>query len=116
MEIASCGRGRRGRPWGTGQALPAFDQQAFAEAIGIVVSAIVHACTIVSQGRSNDLQRLGAHHPPLTIEGGVDDIRGIQDMGASTKRKGDQSSSSSRKKSKASGSQGFQSPSYPGQG
>ena len=37
-------------------------------------------------------------------------------MGAGTKRKGDQSSSSSRKKSKASGLQGFRSPSYPGQG
>ena len=37
-------------------------------------------------------------------------------MGAGTKRKGDQPSSSSRKKQKASGSQGFQSPGYPGQG
>ena len=46
----------------------------------------------------------------------MDDIRDIQDMGAGTKRKGDQSSSSSGKKQKASGSQGFQSPGYPGQG
>ena len=37
-------------------------------------------------------------------------------MGAGTKRKGDQSSSSSRKKPKASSSQGFQSPGYSGQG
>ena len=37
-------------------------------------------------------------------------------MGAGTKRKGDQPSSSSGKKQKASGSQGFQSPGYPGQG
>ena len=36
-------------------------------------------------------------------------------MGASIKRKGDQPSSSSRKKQKASGSQGLQSPCYPGQ-
>ena len=43
-------------------------------------------------------------------------MRDIQDMGDGTKRKGDQSSSSSRKKPKASGSQGFQSPGYPGQG
>ena len=50
----------------------------------------------------------------VTIEGEVDVMQAIQDMGAGTKRKGDQSSSSSRKKSKASGSQGFQSPGYPG--
>ena len=91
--MASRGRGRRGRPRGTGQAPPTFDQQAFAEAVGIAVAAIAQACTIVNQGRSSDLQRLGAHHPPLTIEGGVDDIRGIQDIGAGTKRKEDPSSS-----------------------
>ena len=52
----------------------------------------------LSQGGSNDLQRLEAHRPPMviggvdsrvkttmTIEGGVDVMRGIQDMGASTK-------------------------------
>ena len=39
--MASRGRGRRGRPRGTGQALPTFDQlpvfdqQAFAEAVGV---------------------------------------------------------------------------------
>ena len=44
--MASRGRGRRGRPRGTGQAPPAFDQppvfdqQAFAEAIGIAAAAI----------------------------------------------------------------------------
>ena len=117
--MASRGRGRRGRPRGTGQAPPAFDQQAFAETIRIAVVAIAQACTIVRQGRSNDLQRLEAHHPPMvregvdskvrmtmTTEGDVDVMRGIQDMGAGTQRKGDQSSSSSRKKPKASGSQG----------
>ena len=81
----------------------------------------------MNQGKSNDLQRLEAHHPPkvrggvdsrvrmtMTTEGEVDIMRDIQDMGAGTKRKGDQSSSSSRKKPKASGSQGFQSPGYSG--
>ena len=81
----------------------------------------------MNQGRSNDLQRLEAHRPPMvrgevdsrvrmtmTIEGEVDVMRGLQDMGAGTKRKGDQSSSSSRKKPKASNSQVFQSPGYPG--
>ena len=74
----------------------------------------------MSQGRSNDLQRLEAHHPPMvrggvdsrvrttmTTEGEVDVMRCIQDMGVGTKRKGDQSSSNSRKKQKAFDSQGF---------
>ena len=92
--MARRGRGRRGRPRGTGQAPPIFDQQAFVEAVGIVVSAIAHTGAIVKQGRSNDLQRLEAHHPPMvrggvdskvrttmTTEGEVDVMRGIQDMG-----------------------------------
>ena len=109
--MASRGRGRRGHPRGTGHAPPVFDQQAFAEAVGIVVADITQTCAIVSQGGSNDLQRLEAHHPPLGKEGGVDDIRGIQDMGASSKRKEDPSSSNPGKKQKTSVSQG-----YPGQG
>ena len=99
--MASRGRGRRGRLRGTGQVPPAFDQQAFAKVVRIAVAAIAHACAIVSQGGSNDLQRLEAHCPLMVregvdsrvrttiTEGGVDDIRGIQDMGAGTKRKGD---------------------------
>ena len=112
--MASRGRGRRGRPRGTGQAPPAFDQpsafdqQAFTEAVGIAVTAIAQACAIVSQGGSSDLQRLKAHQPPLGREGGVDDMRGIQDMGVGTKRKEDPSSSNSRKKQKTSVSQGYQ--------
>ena len=65
-------------------------------------------CAIASQGRSNDLQRLEAHHPPMAIEGGVDDIRGIQYMGVGTKRKEDPSSSNSGKKQKTSVSHGSQ--------
>ena len=44
--MTSRGRGRRGRPRGTGQAPPTFDQppvfdqQAFAEAVGIAAAAI----------------------------------------------------------------------------
>ena len=118
--MASQGRGRRGRPRGIGQAPSAFDQQAFVEAIWIAVAAIAQACAIVSQGGSNDLQRLEVHRPPtvrrgvdskvrttMTTEGEVDVMRGIQDMGVGTKRKGDQPSSSSGKKQKASSSQGF---------
>ena len=106
--MASRGRGRRGRPRGTGQAPPVFDQQAFTEAVGIAVAAIAHACAIVSQGGSNDLQHLEAHHPPLGKEGEEDDIQGIQDMGAGTKRKEDPSSSNPGKKQKTSVSQGYQ--------
>ena len=106
--MASRGRGRRGHPRGTGQAPPAFDQQAFTEAVGIVVAAITQACAIVSQGRSNDLQRLEAHHPPMVIEGGINGIQCIQDMGAGTKRKEDLSSSNPRKKRKTSVSHGSQ--------
>ena len=104
--MASRERGRRGRPWGIGQAPSTFDQQAFAKAVGIAVTTIAQACAIVSQGGSNDLQRLKAHRPPMvrggvdsrvrttmTTEGEVDDIRGIQDMGAGSKRKEDPSSS-----------------------
>ena len=108
--MTSRGRGRRGRPRGTGQTPPVFYQQAFAEAVGIAVAAIAQTCAIVSQGRSNDLQRLEAHHlqrleahhPPMVIEGGVDDIRDIQDMGAGPKRKEDPSSSNPGKKQKTS--------------
>ena len=122
--MASRGRGRRGRPRGTGQAPPVFDQQAFAEAVGIVAAAIAQACAIVSQGGSNDHQRLEAHRPPMvrggvdsrvrttvTKEGKVDDVRGIQDMGVGTMRKEYPSSSNLGKKQKTSVSQG-----YPGQG
>ena len=83
----------------------------------------------MSQGGSNDLQRSEVHRPPMvrggvnsrvrrtmTTEGKVDVMRGIQYMGAGTKRKGDQPSSSLGKKQKASGSQGFQSHDHLGQG
>ena len=52
----------------------------------------------------------------MTTEGEVDVMRGIQDMGAGTKRKGDQPSSSSGKKPRASNSRWFQSHDHPGQG
>ena len=69
--MASRGRGRTGRPRSIGQTPSAFDQQAFAEAVGIAVAAIAQACAIVSQGGSNDLQRLEVHRPPM-VRGGVD--------------------------------------------
>ena len=90
--MASRGRGRRDRPRGTGQTPSAFDQHAFTEAVGIAAAAITQAGAASNQG-------------------GVDDIRGIQDMGAGTKRKEDSSSSNQGKKQKTSVSQG-----HPGQG
>ena len=58
--MASRGRGRRGRPWGTGQAPPTFDQppvfdqQAFVEAVDIAAVAIAQAGIAGSQeGPSN---------------------------------------------------------------
>ena len=71
--MASQGRGRRGRPRGTGQAPPVFDQQAFAEAVGIAASAIAHAGVAGSQGGPSNLQRFRAHHTP-TFTGGGDSM------------------------------------------
>ena len=69
--MASRGRGRRGRPQGASQAPPVFDQQAFAEAVGVAAAAIEHASAAGSQGSASNLQRFKAHHP-LTFTGGGD--------------------------------------------
>ena len=75
--MASRGRGRRARPRGTGQAPPTFDQppvfdqQAFAEAVGVAAAAIAQASIEGSQGGPSNLQRFRAHHPP-TFTGGED--------------------------------------------
>ena len=71
--MASRGRGRRGRPRGTGQAPPVFDQQAFAEAVGIAAAAIAQTNAASSQGGPSNLQRFRAHHPP-TFTGGGDSM------------------------------------------
>ena len=68
--MASRGRRRRGRPWGTGQApstfdqLSAFDQRAFVEAVGVAAAAIAQASIAGSQGDPSNLQRFRTHHPP----------------------------------------------------
>ena len=73
--MASIGRGRRGRPRGTGQAPPTFDQppvfdqQAFAKAVGVAAAAITQAGIAGGQGDHSNLQRFRAHHPP-TFKGG----------------------------------------------
>ena len=69
--MASRGQGHRGRSQGTGQAPPVFDQQAFAEAVGITAATIAQASAAGSQGGPSNLQRFRAHHP-LTFTGGGD--------------------------------------------
>ena len=74
--MASRGRGHRGRPRGTGQEPPTFDQplvfdqQAFTEAVGVAVDAIAQASIAGSQGGPSNLQRFRAHHPPTFTGGG----------------------------------------------
>ena len=79
--MSSRGRGRRGGGQGNNQPPPAFDQQAFIEAIGtttiiiaqtsVVVATIAQASATVGQGGSSNLQRFKTHHPP-TFKGGGD--------------------------------------------
>ena len=77
--MASTGRGRRGRPRGTGQAPPtidqprAFDQWAFVEAVGVAEAAIAQASIAGSQGDPSNPQRLRTHHTP-TFTGGGDSM------------------------------------------
>ena len=68
--MASRGRGRRGRPRGTGQAPPVFDKQTFAEAVGIPANAIAQASIVGRQEDPSNLQRFRAHHPLTFTEGG----------------------------------------------
>ena len=68
--MASRGRGRRGRLRGASQAPPVFDQQAFAEAVGIAAAAIAQASAAGSQGGLCNLQRFRGHHPPIFTGGG----------------------------------------------
>ena len=69
--MASRGRGRRGRPQGTGQTPPVFDRQALAEAVGIAATAIAQASIAGRQEDPSNLQRFRAHHPS-TFTGGRD--------------------------------------------
>ena len=68
--MASRGRGRRGRPRGTGQAPPVFHQQALAEAVGITAAAIAQASIACRQEDPSNLQRFRAHHPLTFTRGG----------------------------------------------
>ena len=69
--MARQGRGRRGRPRGTGQAPPVFDQQTCTEAVGITAAAITQVEIVGRQEDPSNLQRFRVHHPP-TFTGGRD--------------------------------------------
>ena len=58
MMIARRGRGRRGRPRGTGKTPPVFDQQTYTEAVGITAAAIAQAGIAGRQEDPSNLQRL----------------------------------------------------------
>ena len=68
--MASRGRGHGGRPQGTGQAPSVFDQQTFAEVVGITANAIAQAGIAGRQEDPSNLQRFRAHHPPKITGGG----------------------------------------------
>ena len=68
--MASRGRGRRGRPWGSSGPPPGFYQQAFVEAMGAAAAAIAQASAAGGQGGPSNLQRFIAHHPPTFARGG----------------------------------------------
>ena len=68
--MASRGRGRRGRPQGTGQAPPVFDKQALVEAVGFAAATIAQASIAGSQRGPSNLQKFKAHHPPTFTGGG----------------------------------------------
>ena len=68
--MESRGRGRRGRPRGVSQTLAIFDQQAFAEAIGVAAATIAQASLAGSQGGPSNLQRFKSHHPLTFTVGG----------------------------------------------
>ena len=73
--MASRGRGRRGRPRGTGQAPPTidqpptFDQRAFVEVVGVAEAAIAQARIAGNQGDPSNPQRFRTHHPPTFTRG-----------------------------------------------
>ena len=68
--MASRGRGRRGRPLGTGQTPPVFDQQAFTEAVGITAAAIAQVGIAGRKEDPSNFQRFRVHHLPTFIGGG----------------------------------------------
>ena len=72
MEMASRGRGHRGRPQGNSRPSPVFDQQTFVEVMGAAAAAIAQASTSGGQGGPINLQWFIAYHPlAFRGEGGL---------------------------------------------
>ena len=75
------GRGRRGGGWNNNPLPPAFDQQAFMEAISTTIATIAHTSVVVAtitqasatmnQGGLSNLQRFKAHILQLSREEGT---------------------------------------------
>ena len=63
-------KGCRGRPRGTSQAPPGFDQQAFIEAMGAVFTTIAQTSAAEGQGGSSNLKRFNAYHSSKFMGGG----------------------------------------------
>ena len=82
--MVSRGRGRRGRPRGTGQGPPVFDKQAFVEAVRIAAVAIAQASTAGSQGGPSNLQKFRAHNLRHSLG---EEIRWWQTMGSCRSRR-----------------------------
>ena len=68
--MASQGRRRRGRPWGSSRPPSGFDQQAFIEVMGVAAATIARASATEGRGGPSNLQRFIAHHPPTFTRGG----------------------------------------------
>ena len=49
---------------------PAFDQQVFAEAVGVAAATFTQASAVGGQGGLGNLQRFRSHHPPTFTGGG----------------------------------------------
>ena len=60
----------RGCLRGASQTPPVFDQQAFAEVVGIATGSIAQASAEGSQRGPSNLQRFRANHPPTFPRGG----------------------------------------------
>ena len=86
-----------------------------------MAATIAQTSAMVGQGRTSNLQGFQAHHPPtymgggdsmvrttLAIGRGIYDTQSIRDMGSSTNRKENQSSSNSGRKRKTSIPRRFQ--------
>ena len=68
--MASRGRGCRECARGDSRPPPVFDQQAFAEAVGVAAASIAQAIATGSQGGLSNLHRFRSHRPPTFIVGG----------------------------------------------